>query len=183
MRRGFVIAAVVSLLASGLLTGAHAEAAPKDSGSIVGLWQRHTTCQQRVHALTRAGLEELAAASVVGQGFIPGVTDVSQLEDPSHPCKHAVAQMHYHFFTDDGLFGSLDQDFNQVDDGTYELVDGNTVVIGSFGATFHYRVLGDNILRLYPVLPAPGTDACFYLCEWMVSVSYNGIPWRPVPLG
>ena len=180
MRRGFLIAAVVSLVTSGLLTGAHAEASPKHSGSIVGLWQRHTTCQQRVHALTKAGMEDRAAESVVGDGFIPGVTDVSQLEDPSHPCKHAVAQMHYHFFTDDGFFGSLNQNLEVVDGDPYRLVGSNTLIIGD--AIFHYRVLGNQILRMYPVLPAPGTQQCLDACEWMVAVTYNGLPWRRFPI-
>jgi hypothetical protein len=142
-------------------------------GSIVGLWKRHTTCQQAVHALKQVGLGELAAASVVGQGFIPGVDDVARLEDPRHPCKHAVPLWHYHFFTPDGFFGSLDQNLEQVDDGNYT-VEGNTLLIGD--AAFRYRVQGDQNLRLFPQL-SPGDDA-----GWMVGVSYNGKPWHRVNL-
>jgi hypothetical protein len=124
-----------------------------------------------VHAYEQNGLGEFAAASVVDQGFIPGVTDVSQLEDPHHPCKQAVAQLHYHFFTEDGFFGSLDQNLQQVDDGDYT-VEGHTLLIGD--AAFRYRVQGDQILRLFPQV-SPGDDA-----EWMTAVSYNGMPWRRV---
>jgi hypothetical protein len=96
-----------------------AEASTAYHGSIVGLWKRHTACQQAVHALEQAGLGELAADAAVGNGFIPGVFEVAQLEDPQHPCKHAVPLWHYHFFTPDGFFGSLDQNLEQADDGAY----------------------------------------------------------------
>jgi hypothetical protein len=125
-----------------------------------------------VHAIEQVGLGQLAAESVVGQGFIPGVDEVSELKDPRHPCKHAVTQLHYHFFTSDGFFGSLDQNLEQVDDGTYTL-DGDTLFIGE--AAFRYRIQGDQILRLFPQLPS--VDA-----EWMVAVSYNGKPWHRVDL-
>ena len=149
------------------------EASTASHGSIVGLWKRRTTCQQAVHALRQAGLDELVADAAVGNGFIPGVVDLAQLEDPQHPCKHAVPLWHYHFFTADGFFGSLDQNLEQVDDGTYT-VEGDTLLIGD--AAFRYRVQGDQNLRLFPQL-SPGDDA-----GWMVGVSYNGKPWHRVDL-
>jgi hypothetical protein len=179
-----LLACLASILTPEMATAkgepGRSDAATASQGSIVGLWKRHTTCQQRVHALEQAGLGERAAASVVGQGFIPGVDDVSQLEDPQHPCKHAVAQLHYHFFTPDGFFGSLDQNLEVVDGDLYQ-VQVHRVRIGD-NAVFDYRVQGDQILRLFPELPSCETQVCPDYAEWMVSVSYNGKPWHRVNL-
>jgi hypothetical protein len=43
-------------------------------------------------------------------------------------------------FTEDGLFGSLDKNGQQADDGTYEIVDTHTFSIGD--STFRYTVTG-----------------------------------------
>ncbi len=150
-----------------------AEASP-----LVGEWQRETTCEQRVKAFEDAGLEKYAAENVVGDGFVPGVDDVSGLEDPEHPCVGAVPTMHSHFFTADGEFGSRDADGNQVDDGQYRLVGAHSIEIGSSEGwvRFRYAVTGDS-LRLYPVLPKCARNGCFD-AQWAVSVSYDGLPWK-----
>lgn len=151
---------------------------------IVGEWQRVTTCQQRVKALREAGLEEYAAEQAAGDGFIPGVTDKSQIKDPSHPCAGAVPMRHSHFFTADGQFGSRDDAGMQVDDGPYRLVGSDKVVIGGDArtepdaVTFRYEIDGDT-LRLYPTLPACRKTGCFP-AQWAVAVSYNGLPWRRI---
>lgn len=151
---------------------------------IVGEWQRVTTCQQRVKALREAGLEEYAAEQAAGDGFIPGVTDKSQITDPSHPCAGAVPMRHSHFFTADGQFGSRDDAGMQVDDGPYRLVGADKVVIGGDArtepdaVTFRYEIDGDT-LRLYPTLPACRKTGCFP-AQWAVAVSYNGLPWRRI---
>jgi hypothetical protein len=84
-----------------------------------------------------------------------------------HRCKHAVPLWHYHFFTADGFFGSLNQNLEQVDDGTYT-VEGQDLLIGD--AAFRYRVQGDQNLRLFPQL-SPSDDA-----GWMVGVSTTANP-------
>lgn len=144
---------------------------------IVGEWQRVTTCQQRVKALRQSGLEEYAADHAAGDGFIPGVTDKSQLKDPDHPCADAVPMKHSHFFTEDGQFGSRDDAGMQVDDGPYRLVGSDKLVIGGedHEVTFRYEIDGD-ALRLYPKLPACVKTGCFP-AQWAVAVSYNGLPW------
>ena len=39
---------------------------------LVGRWERVTTCQDLVSALTRAGLRKTAPAMLAGNGFVPG---------------------------------------------------------------------------------------------------------------
>ena len=147
-----------------------------DPTSVVGEWTRTTTCQQRADALEAAGLGRFAAEHAAGDGFIPGVTSVDQLEDPEHPCKGAVPQVHSHFFTADGQFGSRDAEGNQVDDGTYELQGVDAFVIGK--VTFHYSISPDGTtLMLDPVLPACAKKGCWD-AQWAVAVAYPGRPWR-----
>jgi hypothetical protein len=74
-----------------------------------------------------------------------GALSPDQIADPKHPCQGAVPQMHSHFFTADGQFGSKDHQGDQVDDGTYKIVDDRTFVVSKEfpDVTFHYRVTGD----------------------------------------
>jgi hypothetical protein len=69
-------------------------------------------------------------------------------------CAGAVPRTHAHFFTEDGLFGSLDWNGDQVDDGTYELVGDDTFVVSKEfpDVTFHYVIDGDTI-AFEPVIP------------------------------
>lgn len=147
---------------------------------IVGEWQRVTTCEQRVKALRQSGLEKYAAEQAAGDGFIPGISDKSELEDPSHPCNEAVPMKHSHFFTADGEFGSRDDAGMQVDDGPYRLVGDDKLLIGGedHEVTFRYEIEGDS-LRLYPKLPACAKRGCFE-AQWAVAVSYNGLPWKKI---
>lgn len=163
-------------------TGGAAES-PADgetSEALVGNWRRTTTCEERAQALEDAGLGEFAAEHAAGEGWIPGVTSVDQLADPSHPCRGAVPLDHEHFFTPSGQFGSLDANGNQVDDGSYDIQDPQTLVVHKeFGdLTFTYTVTGDT-LSLIPELPPCGAEGCF-AAQWAVAVSYNGLPWKRV---
>lgn len=51
------------------------------------------------------------------------------LADPTHPCKGAIPRRHSHFVTSDGQFGSRDENGNQVDEGTFDIIDVNTLVV------------------------------------------------------
>jgi hypothetical protein len=155
--------------------------------SLVGEWQRVTTCEDLVRTLTRAGFPEAALEAAAGNGFIPGVFTVEDLADPAHPCKGAIPRRHSHFFTPDGLFGSRDWDGNQVDDGTYEIVDDDALVI-PYGfeegppiqVTFHFRITGETI-RLDPVMPSDcSTSRCREAAAWSVSVALPRKTWRRV---
>lgn len=130
--------------------------------------------------MTRAGLAKYAAESVAGDGFIPGVSSAKELKDPTHPCAGAVAQMHSHFFTENGQFGSKDAAGQQVDEDPYELVDSNTIRIGSdHPVDFHFTIQDGTTLRLTPVMPACAGKGCFE-AQWAVAVSYLGLPWTRI---
>jgi len=155
--------------------------------SLVGEWQRVTHCRDLVRALTEAGFEDHALEAAAGNGFIPGVTSVEEIADPTHPCNGAVPRRHSHFFTSDGLFGSRDWNGNQVDDGTYELVGDHTLVM-PYGfeegppiqVEFHYRING-NTLRFEPVIPSDcSTNHCREATAWSISVALPGKTWRRV---
>lgn len=147
---------------------------------LVGAWERRTTCRQRVQALRAAGLGEFAVEHAASEGWLPDVAVPDDVKDPRHPCKGSVPLLHGHFFTDDGLFGSTDQNGDQVDDGTYRSVDEDTIVIEKeFGdVTMHYRVDGDE-LYLDPVLPGCADKGCF-AAQWAVAVAYPGLAWSRV---
>lgn len=154
--------------------------APSDkvaADALVGTWERETRCQELVSVLTEAGLDEWVLESVAGNGFIPGVSSADEIADPAHPCTGSVPRRHSHFFTEDGLFGSLDWNGEQVDDGTYEVVDENTFVVSKEfpDVTFNFVVRGDTI-TFEPLIPdcSPG---CFE-AAWSVSVAYPGEKWH-----
>ena len=123
-------------------TAAAASTAPAD---LVGEWERETRCEEIVAALQAAGLEKWIVE--VAAGFVPGAEGPEAVEDPADPCRDAVPLRHSHFFTADGQFGSRDQDGNQVDDGTYRIVDEGTFVVSKEfpDVTFHYSIDGDSI--------------------------------------
>lgn len=129
------------------------------------------------------------APGVVGDYF-PN-EDVDQLAEKPDLCSGARPERHFHFFDAAGTFGSLDQHEQQVDDGTYELIDGDTFRIGNAtigDATFDFTVDG-NQLMLHPLI----TDAQrqqalahpleFSTAAWMVAVTYAGTTWKRVPCG
>jgi hypothetical protein len=144
---------------------------------LVGTWERETRCQEVVSVLTQAGLEEWVLEAVAGNGFVPGLRSPDQIADPAHPCEGAVPREHSHFFTDDGRFGSLDWNGEPVDDGTYEVVDGNTFVISKEfpDVTFDYAI-DDDTITFEPEIPGCSPD-CFE-AAWSVSVAYPGEEWH-----
>lgn len=153
----------------------------KAVASIVGRWQQAHTCQQLVDALNAQGLGALAPG-VVGDYFPDQTFDELAAKDDI--CSGAKPQQHSHFFTASGFFGSVDQYGNQVDDGTYVLVDSNTIQIGD--GTFDFSIQGGT-LQLTPVitdkqrLEALRHPERFSTAGWMVAVSYPGTNWKKVP--
>ena len=91
-----------------------------------------------------------------------------------------VAITYLTFFTDDGLFGSTDDQGDQVDDGTYRVIDEDTIVIEKeFGSVrFNYRIHDDGTLLLDPVMPNCTKNGCF-AAQWAVAVAYPGLAWKP----
>jgi hypothetical protein len=154
---------------------------PTDSVSpapLVGEWSRLTTCEELVQVLDQAGFADEAPEAVVGNGFVPGVTKVDQLADPADPCTEAKPRQHSHFFTEDGRFGSLDWNGEQVDDGTYTLVDDSTFVISKEfpDVTFHFEIV-DDAITFEPEIPEGCSE---FRCQWAVSMAYPGTQWDRV---
>ena len=153
--------------------------------AIVGTWRTQRTCQGLVQALGRAHLRPLAAA-VVGDYF-PGQSP-RQLARKPGLCRGARPQLHSHFFTPDGRFGSLDEHGQQVDDGRYRVEDARTIHIGNAdtGATFHYHIVHGRILTLEPVITtqmrrrALAHPFRFNPAGWAVAVAYTDHMWRRV---
>jgi hypothetical protein len=150
---------------------------------IVGRWKQSAnvhTCENFVHGMSEEGL--LAAMGVSP----PYVEGESWQQVAERYCSRSFEDWdvdHYHFFTSSGLFGSEDQNGQQVDDGNYKVRGTDTLLIGR--SRFRYTVRGDT-LTLDPVITAtmrkealakPGkfTDAV-----WMVSVAVTGTSWNRV---
>jgi hypothetical protein len=135
-----------------------------------------------VRAADAQGLSAIAPA-IVGDYF-PNST-YEELAAKDTLCSGAKPQQHSHFFTTDGFFGSLDQHENQVDDGTYTIVDSDTIRIGD-DAVFDYRIDGAT-LRLTPRITdrqrqeALAHPAEFTAASYMVAVAVQGNKWKHVP--
>jgi len=182
MVRRLLVVAILSLSigVASPLPAVRATAQGGQVDSIVGRWQQSHTCDQLVSALNALGLAELAPG-VVGDYF-PDQTP-AQLAAKPDICSGALPQLHSHFFTASGLFGSLDQFQNQVDDGTYVVVDSNTFMIGD--ATFDDSIHGGT-LTLTPRITSQQRRVAlrhpweFSTAGWMVAVSYPGTTWNRV---
>jgi hypothetical protein len=152
---------------------------------LVGEWARTLQCPELVSAMVDAGFRDYLPDLVWGSFFWPQIQTFEEFRfDPKAPCKGARPRLHSHFFTADGVFGSRDQNGEQVDDGTYEIVGDNEVVIND--VTFHYEIVGDTI-TFDPVLPdcSPASspislsDPCFP-AFWSIAVASPGGAWERV---
>ena len=170
MRRTSLVLAVLVMLAVA------AAAYSGGRNRVVGTWTANTTCLAQYNALMKwPGLRKYAKEMVVGNGFIPGVRQVSQLKDPARPCLGAVPRKHSHFFTKAGAFGSLDWTGEQVDDGSYTLKGTNKIVIHKeFPAvTFTYAIKGKSI-KFTPLIPRTCST---FRCAWSISMAIPGTTW------
>jgi hypothetical protein len=185
MRIMGVLLALVVTTGCARSPGSEGSQAPQEPGTtpkmepLVGTWERVTRCEELVSALKQSGLEEWILEFIAGNGFVPGVTSADEIADPAHPCERAVPREHSHFFTPEGEFGSLDWNGEQVDDGTYEIIDDHAFVVSKEfpDVTFNYSIRDDTI-TFDPVIPdcAPG---CFE-AAWSVTVAYPGETWERV---
>jgi hypothetical protein len=144
---------------------------------LVGEWERETRCEELVVALEEAGMGWAALDFIRGNGFFePDVMTVDGFADSKDPCAGAIPRVHSHFFTEADAFGSRNWKGEQVDDGMYELLDDDTVVIGEI--TFDFVIRGDTI-RFDPVIPACAVDHCFQ-AAWAIGVASPGHDWTRV---
>lgn len=178
----FAVVVLVMALAVAAQTAIGASSSSSsDWPPLVGRWATQRTCQGLVASARMAGLEALAP-QIVGDYF-PGQTP-QQLAKKPNLCAGATGQLHSHFFNGQGLFGSLDQRGQQVDDGHYRMVSGNTFKIGK--STFRYKI-ARNALSLTPVIPAKlvrlgrANPLAPNDAGWMIAVAYAGHKWKRVP--
>jgi hypothetical protein len=165
-------------------TAAANTTAASTSPAIVGRWERENKCRELVKALNDADLGKIAP-SVVGDYFPE--TPSKQLAEKGDLCQGARPVVHYHFFDEAGRFGSLDENEEQVDDGTYEIIDDRTFVISKEfpDVTFHYEIEGDAITLSPVITRALKREALAHPLEfaaagWAISVSYPGHEWKRV---
>ena len=145
--------------------------------SLVGEWKGEARCELIVDALRAAGFESSILDNIVGNGLLPGVTSVDQVGDARHPCRSAVVRQHSYFFTADGRFGSYDWNHRQVDEGTYRIVDADTVTIGD--ATFDFRIVGE-AMTLSADIPPECSGPCLPTYEWATMVALPGTTFQRV---
>ena len=193
--RSHLTIVMATLLAFAAVGVASARNAPTGSAPantpVFGRWQTLRACQGLVQAAKKANLQPLTPG-IVGDYF-PGKTP-QQLARKRHLCQGAKPQLHSHFFTRDGHFGSVDQHGQQVDDGRYRILGGRTFHIGNrdVGARFRYEVDHTNngkILTLKPVITnrmrreGLAHPLQFSRAGWAVAVAYTGHKWKRVPCG
>lgn len=163
-------------------TPASSVSSASSASPVVGRWQQRHSCGQLVVALKANGLEKVAPA-IVGD-FFPNNTPQQLAKKGSHICDGAAPQLHGHFFTNTGSFGSLDQNGKQVDNGKYEVVDNHVMQVND--GRFEYRV-ANGALVLKPLISATDRKAAlaapydFSTAGWQVAVTYEGLPWQSVP--
>lgn len=156
------------------------------SSSIIGRWQTIRTCQGLVVGLQKVGLR--AVAPVMVGDYFPSRSP-QELAKKKNLCQGAKPQIHAHFFTRDGNFGSLDQHAQRVDDGTYRVSRSTLTISNSdVGGSFRFRIQGRTLL-LTPLLTralkreALADPLNFHSAGWMVAVAYSGHSWKRVACG
>jgi hypothetical protein len=149
---------------------------------ITGRWERVQTCQALLVALKEAHLAALAPGMLAEDWF--SNASPSQVARKPDPCSGTRPRRHSHFFTADGKFGSVDDNNQQVDDGTYRIIDRDTLRIGR--SRFDYRIEGGKTLILRPVITAAAREKAraqpgkFSEAGWQAAVTYMGLPWKRV---
>lgn len=142
---------------------------------IVGKWQGLHDCEGMAEALAAGGFEErVIVENIVGNGLLPGVGSPAEVTDIAGACEEATPLEHSHEFTANGQFYSYDRNDQEVDFGTYELVDDDTLVIGD--VTFDFSIVDDH-LTLEPQLPAGCLE---FECQWAIMVA---MPWSGMDRG
>jgi hypothetical protein len=156
---------------------------PSPLPALVGQWELNRTCAAIVAALTKARLTDFIPASI--PETLEGVPDNGPLPktwDPKRPCVNARPPTeHSHTFWADGAFNSFNENGQQVDEGTYQIVDDHTFAIGT--ETFQYTVAGDTIAFDVVIPKACTTRQCRDDLQWAFTVAYPGQIWRRVMSG
>src|SRR5215207_768837 len=162
-----------------------------NTNPLVGDWRRKRTCDELVSRLKQAGLaDQIGSHQDLLAEF--GAGDANQgSQDPDDPCRGVNGRLaHDHIFYRDGLFRSVDNNGNFVDEGHYRLPNDHTIVFpGNVSEPFppitaHFRFSDHlNTVTFDLVLPK-NLDECSESCRedyaWAVSVFFSGLPWHRV---
>jgi hypothetical protein len=157
-------------------TAATESAAP----GVVGSWHRAQTCSEMWAAFDAAGLAESHVGWLQGNfyGGEPGPIEGDPCAGASGPLEHD------HFFTEDGAFGSHDENGEEVDHGDYILVDEDTVGFPSHASEFGYDgelvvdfSIEDDVATFTVVVPESCVDQCADAHAWALSAFASG-PWE-----
>ncbi len=106
--------------------------------------------------------------TIVGNGLLPGVDSPDDVSTIAEACTQATPLGHSHEFTAAGEFFSYDQNGQEVDFGTYELVNDDTVEIND--VAFDFTIVGDHL-----TLTPQTTAGCLeFYCQWAIMVA---MPW------
>jgi hypothetical protein len=150
------------------------------TSELVGSWHRAQACEEMFAAFEQAGLAESHREWLQGN-FYGGKPGPKQ----GDPCAGAEGPLeHDHFFTAEGAFGSHDQNGEQVDEGDFEVANGDTVSFPSHAGEFGYdgdlvvgyTVSGDEV-TFGVALPDPCVHACADAYAWALSAFASG-PWK-----
>ena len=150
------------------------------TAGLVGSWHRSQSCAEMLAAFEEAGLAESHVEWLQGNFFggEPGPTE-------GDLCAGANGALeHDHFFTEDDILGSHDENGEEVDHGDYEAVDDDTAGFPSHAAEFGYdgelfvdfSVEGD-VVTFNVVLPESCVDQCADAYAWALSAFASG-PWK-----
>jgi len=97
-----------------------------------------------VRALKKAGLKQFVPEILVGGEYRSG--SIKQIAKEPRPCRGAKASKHSHAFYPDGKFASFTERGQQVDNGTYKIIDGRTFrLLGEPRFKVRYTVRSDTI--------------------------------------
>src|SRR5215212_5376815 len=162
-----------------------------NTNPLVGDWRRKRTCDEVVSRLKQAGLaDQIGSHRDLLAEFGAGDADQGS-QDPNDPCRGVNGRLaHDHLFYRDGLFRSVDNNGNFVDEDRYRLPNDHTIVFpGHVSEAFppitaHFRFSDHlNTVTFDLVLPK-NLDECSESCRedyaWAVSVFFSGLPWHRV---
>jgi len=179
----FLALAVVTTSCNGLSNGDQESSPPflpsvSPGPDIVGEWMRAPSCEELVRALTRAGLENLAATSV--QGLLTTPSD-QPAKDPEHPCADAAKPVETsHLFTDDGTISTYDEFGRQVGFDYFGVVDRNTIGFVGFYVNYTIDQRDNVIFRLRVSERCKSRPACRKRAAYAIRFLYPGKPWEQV---
>jgi hypothetical protein len=155
---------------------------------LVGDWRRIRTCDEYVHQIKQAGLEDMVPTHQDHQDLVEefGTGNAAQShQDSDDPCQGVNGRLpHDHIFYKDGQFASVNQNGEFVDHGHYKFVDDRTIKFGDPpGNLVHFRFSYDGATVTFD-LDIPDMDNCSQDCreetKYRLDVFYPGHHWHRV---